>query len=64
MTKTVKTYRMKMRVRRPDVEDVHVMQDVAATNAWDAEARATAVVKRQFPDAYAVYAVTKKRVTA
>jgi hypothetical protein len=62
MPAPIKVYRMKIRVRQPHADDVFVMQDIPCSNAWDAEARAVAIVKRDFPAAYAIYAVSKKRV--
>jgi hypothetical protein len=59
-----KVYRMKMRVRENDRPDAYEMVDVIASNAWDAEAYAEARVKRSYPNAYAIYAVSKRRVKA
>lgn len=61
-TKTTKTYRMKIKVRVNGRDDIFVTEDVRATNAWDAEAAGVARVKRDHPDAFAIYAVSKRRV--
>lgn len=61
---TYKTYRMKMRIREDAKDDVYESVDVVASNAWDAEAAAVKRVKASHPDAYAIYAVSKRRVKA
>lgn len=59
--KTVKTYRMNMKVVQRDAT-FFVTVEEDATNAWDAEHRASAKLEREHAPTVAVYAVSKKRV--